>query len=129
MAGVAIRWRTLENIVCMTTGTGSTGVFPGQWEMTVVEIGWQPPAGGMAERAIRPVLPVVFIIFLVAAGAVRWRALVNVIDVTICASRLGMFTRQLEGRYVVVEGCRQPATGGMAAPAGCAQQARMRILA
>jgi hypothetical protein len=45
----------------------------------------------MAERAIRPVLPVVFIILLMAGRAVRWCALIDIIDVAIRASYLDMF--------------------------------------
>ena len=82
----------------------------------------------MAEGAVGAILSVVFVIALMAGVTIGGSAFVDIVDMTVGAGRLGMFSGQSEGRQVVVESSRQPASSGMAAIAVCTQQARVRIL-
>ena len=63
-----------------------------------------------------------------AGITIGWGAFVDIIGMAIRTRSLNMRAGQLEGSHVVVETCRQPSAGRMAAAAVRTQQARVRIL-
>jgi hypothetical protein len=128
MTGIAICWRSFEDALGMTIGTGNTCVFPGQWKGTVIKIGRLPGCGCMADQAICAQLTLMFVILFVAGIAVGRSAFVYVINMATGTNFLDVFTRQLEGSQVVVESCRQPAFRGVAILAACSKLIRMWII-
>jgi hypothetical protein len=82
----------------------------------------------VANRAVRTILSLVFIILLVARITIRGRAFELLVDVTGLTSHLGMFTFQLECHKVVVECRGYPAVRSMALAAIGTKAALVRLI-
>ena len=116
MTCVAGSWSTPIKVVDMAISTGDLNVFTGQTEgsQIVVKGCRQPAAGRVAFPAVRAEPLGVGIDTSMAINTQRWCPLKGIIDVTIYAGNIDMFSGQHKLENVVVEGCRQPTSCIMA---------------
>ncbi len=119
MAGIAVGGCAPEDVVDMTTCTGDSDMFAGQFEgeQVVVDGGRQPTRRRMAGAAIRTKLSIVLVILGMAGVTTGRCAFEDVVDVASLAGDRDMFTFQFEGEQVVVDGGRQPTRRCMAVAA------------
>ena len=128
MTGGAAGGSAFDDLIDVTTGAGRAGVFPGQWEMSVVEFGRLPIQAGMALGAIRTKLPVMLIILCMAGSAVGGSALVDLIDMAALTGCSGMLALQLERSQFMVECGRGPAGGFVTVRTVRSEPVRMRVI-
>jgi hypothetical protein len=82
----------------------------------------------MTKGAVRAILPLVLIVFLVAGVAIGWRTFENVVGMTILTGYGGMLASQWKSCQVMVNGGRSPPFGFMAGGTIRADPVRMRII-
>ena len=82
----------------------------------------------MTKGAVRAILPLMLIVFLVAGVAIGWRTFEDVVGMTTITGYAGMLASQWKGGQVMVNGGRSPAFGFMAGGTIRADPVRMRII-
>ena len=109
VAGVAIGWRTFEDVVGMTTLTGHGGMLASQWKgcQVMVNSGRSPTFGFMAGRTVRANPIRMRITLFMTGSTISWRgAQVSQgmrILMTLITGYRGMHPGQLEGDFLMVE--------------------------
>ena len=111
--------RALVDVVGVALDAVDLDMLAGEREgaLRVVEGRALPGVGLMAGAAIRAELPLVLVVFLVAADTRLRRALVDVVGVALDAVHLDVLAGEREGALRVVEGRALPGVGLMAGAA------------
>jgi hypothetical protein len=106
MAGIAIGWCALEDVVDMAILASHVDMLTIQLEgrQIVVEGGREPAVGGMARATIRTVTANVIIILLMTGIAIGGCALEDIVDMATRAGHIAMLTCQFESKQIVVHG-------------------------
>ena len=114
----------------MALSTGCCSVLACQLEarICVIERGRLPAVGGVAFSTLRAKPALMRIGITVTGGAVHGRTFENAVDMAAFTGYGLMFTGQLEGRIIVIERGRFPATGRMADRALITKRAIMRVI-
>ena len=119
-----------ESSIAMALLAGHIRVPPDKFEreLTVIHIDLVPGSGAVAGAAIRLELPVVLIIFLMAAATCHRCALQYAILMTVTARNLCMQACELKLRLRVVEFCWFPASDAVAVPTRCTESPCVRLV-
>lgn len=105
MAGITIGGCAFEDSIDMATGARDCCMFAIESEdgQAVVERGWFPRGGGMAERAISAELTGMSVIFGVTGKTIYGKRVILIVEVTYGASQGGVFSLQREAERLVWE--------------------------
>ena len=130
VAGGAVHGRAFEDIVFMTTLTGSRGMFAIQMEgkFRMIYCGRFPAIRRMTGCTECTKLTGVRIILGVAGGAVLWRTFEYAINMTTLTGDGGMFAVQMERKFRMIYRCGFPTAGCMTSSAQGTKSAFMRVI-